>query len=199
MFKEALLGLAMQCAPQVHPDTILDVARTESGLNPFAIAEIVPKKERVNGKSVISYLPKNRDDALSIIKNIEQKKRRFSVGLMQITNSNYPNLHTNAELMLDPCNNLKAFQVIIKDCYLRGKTLKNAVSCYYSGNFSTGYQAENEFRKTSYVERIGYKKDYVVPSTKEDQKKEVETKRAVKIESEIIYPDYVIRGIATTS
>ena len=37
----ALFQLAMQCAPAVHPDTIHDITRTESGLNPYAIAEIV--------------------------------------------------------------------------------------------------------------------------------------------------------------
>ncbi|MCH6102064.1 transglycosylase, partial [Salmonella enterica] len=35
----ALFQLAMQCAPAVHPDTIHDITRTESGLNPYAIAE----------------------------------------------------------------------------------------------------------------------------------------------------------------
>ncbi len=40
----ALFQLAMQCAPAVHPDTIHDITRTESGLNPYAIAEIVPVK-----------------------------------------------------------------------------------------------------------------------------------------------------------
>ncbi|KZO73098.1 transglycosylase, partial [Escherichia coli] len=51
----ALFQLAMQCAPAVHPDTIHDITRTESGLNPYAIAEIVPVK---GGRSrVISHLP----------------------------------------------------------------------------------------------------------------------------------------------
>ncbi|WP_228750016.1 hypothetical protein [Raoultella planticola] len=46
MIKAGLLSLALQCSPQVHPDTVFDVAKTESGLNPFAIAEIIPKAER---------------------------------------------------------------------------------------------------------------------------------------------------------
>ena len=38
----AFLALAMHCAASIHPSTSLDVARVESGLNPYAIAEIVP-------------------------------------------------------------------------------------------------------------------------------------------------------------
>lgn len=39
-----LLALAMKCAVSVHPDTLSDIARTESGLNPWAVAEIIPLK-----------------------------------------------------------------------------------------------------------------------------------------------------------
>lgn len=53
------LALAMQCAATVHPTTAQDVAKTESGYNPYAIAEIVPKSQRKPGdKGVISYFPK---------------------------------------------------------------------------------------------------------------------------------------------
>lgn len=36
----AFLAMAMQCAATVHPSTSLDVARVESGYNPYAIAEM---------------------------------------------------------------------------------------------------------------------------------------------------------------
>ena len=39
----AFIALAMQCAASVHPDTAHEVARVESGFNPYAIAEIIPK------------------------------------------------------------------------------------------------------------------------------------------------------------
>ncbi|QBY46396.1 Type IV secretion system protein virB1 (plasmid) [Arsenophonus nasoniae] len=86
----AFLALAMQCAPSVHPDTVLDIARVESGFNPYAIAEIIPKSERQPDKpNVISYHPKTDADAIRLINQIEQKKRRYSVGLMQITSTNF--------------------------------------------------------------------------------------------------------------
>ncbi len=42
----AFIALAMQCAASIHPDTAHEVARVESGFNPYAIAEIIPKGER---------------------------------------------------------------------------------------------------------------------------------------------------------
>lgn len=57
----AFLAVAMQCAATVHPSTSLDVARVESGYNPYAIAEIVPKPERKPGdKGFITHMPKVR-------------------------------------------------------------------------------------------------------------------------------------------
>lgn len=47
----AFVALAMQCAASIHPDTAQEVARVESGFNPYAIAEIIPKNERKEGDS----------------------------------------------------------------------------------------------------------------------------------------------------
>lgn len=162
----SFLALAMQCAPSVHPDTVLDIARVESGFNPYAIAEIIPKSERQPDKpNVISYHPKTDADAIRLINQIEQKKRRYSVGLMQITSTNFNHYRVTARDLLVPCTNLTVFEKIITDCYQRGGSLKKALSCYYSGNFSTGQQSEVAFSNTSYVQRIGY----AVPSTRQDK------------------------------
>lgn len=197
MTPAALLALAMTCSPSVHPDTAHDIAKAESGLNPLAIAEIIPKSERLpSGKSFITHLPKSKGEALNIVNNIENKKRRYSVGLMQITNSNFKNFGTTAEKLFSPCENLSVFEKIITDCYLRGGSLKRALSCYYSGNFDTGQKSEVEF-STSYVQRIGY----VVPSTKQD--KAVNQEIATPIPNpnpnpnpkpRIVYPSHVVRG-----
>ena len=169
----ALFQLAMQCAPAVHPDTIHDITRTESGLNPYAIAEIVPVK---GGRSrVISHLPSSKDEALKIVEAIKQKKHRYSVGLMQITSTNFPQFGVST------------------DCYQRGGTLQRALSCYYSGNFETGQRPESAFGNTSYVQRIGY----VVPSTRaEQQTASPSSGEAPAVPSDnTVYPDSVIRGV----
>ncbi|HAO3368464.1 TPA: lytic transglycosylase domain-containing protein, partial [Escherichia coli] len=102
------LALAMQCAASVHPDTTHEVARVESGFNPYAIAEIIPKvKHKPGDKGVVSYFPESKEAALSIVKNIESRNHRYSVGLMQITSTNFAKFGTTAEKMFDPCENLK--------------------------------------------------------------------------------------------
>ncbi|EDG9410631.1 lytic transglycosylase domain-containing protein [Salmonella enterica subsp. enterica serovar Abony] len=189
MTPTALLALAIQCSPTIHPDTTHDIARTESGLNPFAIAEIIPKKDRTPGdKGVISYFPRNKQDALNTVRLIEERKRRYSVGLMQITSTNFKKFNVSAESLFSPCINLSVFEKIITDCYLRGGSLKRALSCYYSGNFDTGQRAEKDFSGTSYTQRIGY----VVPSTKVDKAQEQQpAKSSIK---QVIWPHSVVRG-----
>lgn len=191
----ALLSFAMQCAPTVHPDTISDITNTESGLNPFAIAEIVPVKG--GASRVISHLPQSKDEALKIVEDIKQKKHRYSVGLMQITSSNFPGFGVTAETMLNPCDNMAVAAKIITDCYLRGGSLPRALSCYYSGNFESGQRAEKAFGNTSYVQRIGY----VVPSTRTDSKDSSSDTSVIDPQPmpTIVYPSRVIRGSVPAS
>jgi len=186
----AFLAAAMQCAASVHPSTSFDVARVESGFNPYAIAEIVPKSERAPiSKGIISHQPDNRADALRVVKRLAAQSRRYSVGLMQITSTNFRHYSVTADDLLDPCTNLSVFERILADCYRRGGSLKRALSCYYSGNFDTGQQPESAFNQSSYVQRIGY----VVPSTQEDKQRHA----AVKAEPEMRYPATVLRGDIT--
>ena len=107
----AFVALAMQCAASIHPDTAQEVARVESGFNPYAIAEIIPKNERKEGDSgVISHFPKTKEDALKIVQNIESRNRRYSVGLMQITSTNFSQYGVNADKLFSPCTNLAVFE-----------------------------------------------------------------------------------------
>lgn len=198
----AFLAVAMQCAATVHPSTSLDVARVESGYNPYAIAEIVPKHERNSGdKGFITHMPKSKEDAISITNQIEAKGRRYSIGLMQITSTNFKRYGVTATDLFNPCINLSVYEKIITDCYLRGGTLKRALSCYYSGNFDTGQKPEAAFSKTSYVQRMGYKPapKYVVPSSKADQEKQNATPGNAAPTPQIRYPKGIVRGDLITS
>lgn len=193
------LALAMQCAASVHPDTTHEVARVESGFNPYAIAEIIPKVKRNPGdKGVVSYFPKTKEAALQIVKAIETRNHRYSVGLMQITSTNFSKFNTTAEKMFDPCENLKVSEKILVDCYKRGGDILRGLSCYYSGNPETGTKPESDFDNTSYVQRIGFnppdnKQNWVVPSVKEAIRKEAVT-TSIRPEEVTIYPQYAIRG-----
>ncbi|HGJ5874991.1 lytic transglycosylase domain-containing protein [Arsenophonus nasoniae] len=199
----AFLALAMQCAPGVHPETAFDVARVESNFNPYAIAEIIPKAERSATKTrVISHFPTNKTEALARIKQIEAKKHRYSVGLMQITSTNFARFGMTAEKLLSPCHNLTVFEKILTDCYRRGGSLKRALSCYYAGNFTTGQQPEAQFAKTSYVERIGLSDNqkYQVPATKTflQTKSKVLTNSQFADKPVVHWPREVIRGVPAT-
>lgn len=43
----SLFPALLLCAASVHPDTINDIARVESGFNPYAVAEIIPERGSV--------------------------------------------------------------------------------------------------------------------------------------------------------
>ncbi|QDX97063.1 transglycosylase [Pectobacterium carotovorum subsp. carotovorum] len=183
----AFLMAAMQCAATIHPSTAFDVAKVESSFNPYAVAEIVPKEERTpDSVGVISHQPTSKQTAINIIKQVVAKGRRYSVGLMQITSTNFRHYGVTAHDLLDPCTNLSVFERVLTDCYQRGGTLKRALSCYYSGNFNTGQQPEPTLNQTSYLQRIGY----VVQSTREDLKRSTTSQST----SEIHYPATVLRG-----
>ena len=174
----AFLALAVQCAASIPSSTSLDVARVESGFHPYAIAEILP-----DSRGVISHFPTSLPEAIRLTRQLATQERRYSVGLMQITSTNF-----------------RHYGVTASD------TLKRALSCYYSGNFETGQRPESAFNQTSYVQRIGY----AVPSTREDRQSVPDRNEPTPVHYPAIvlrgepaaapvltglhYPDAVIRG-----
>ncbi len=117
---------------------------------------------------------------------------------MQITSTNFSKYGVNAEKLFSQCTNLTVFEKIMLDCYQRGGSLKNALSCYYSGNFVTGQKSESNFNNTSYTQRIGYsrpdnKKVWAVPSVKDEIGKETATQDITRKET-TVYPKYAMRG-----
>lgn len=128
--------LAKRCAPEVSEDTLRALVRTESSFNPYAIGI-------VGGGS---RQPKAFHEAMAIIAQLELEGKNYSVGLAQINKKNFSKLGINAAGALDACTNLKAASKILSDCYKRAQknsgsnSLHDALSCYYSGNFQTGYR-----------------------------------------------------------
>ncbi|CAB1215876.1 VirB1 [Klebsiella pneumoniae] len=199
----AFLAAAMQCAASIHPSTALDVARVESGFNPYAIAEIIPKATgTLENNNVISHQPASRDKAELIIRRLVTQGRRYSVGLMQITSTNFHHYGVTASDLLDPCTNLSVFERILSDCYQRGGSLERALSCYYSGNFRTGQQPEAAFSGTSYLQRMGYvaaSPRYAVPGTREDKSTMSTHMEAIPAYKpsppRVVWPGTVVRGV----
>lgn len=142
--------LAQQCAPRVHLTTLQAVVRTESGFNPYAIGV-------VGGH--LARQPKTRAEAIATAKALSAQGLNFSMGLGQVNKAHLHRFGLNYETVFDACTNLQAGARILQECYDRArsqigpdKALNAAISCYYSGNFSRGFQVEAA--GTSYVQRV---------------------------------------------
>lgn len=150
----AIMALAVHCAPDVAPATLQLVIKDESDFNPYAIGVV--------GRA-LPRQPQSLDEALSVANQLAKEGASFSIGLGQI-NSQHFNPHNKEEVaqVFAPCRNLELSASILQDCYARALrvdaepqgALRKALSCYYSGNFTRGFQPEPEFGGTSYVERV---------------------------------------------
>jgi type IV secretion system protein VirB1 len=132
--------LAHQCAPQINENTLAHIVQVESGYNPFAIGVVGAHLERQ---------PQNLIEALATSAALERKGFNFSVGLAQVNKTNFSKYGLSIQSAFEPCKNLQAAAAILKDCYQRATqahpeeqvALRDSFSCYYSGNFTTGYKA----------------------------------------------------------
>jgi len=133
-----IIALAQQCAPDVHVDTIQRIVHVESSYNPYAIGVVGAHLERQ---------PRTLGEAISTARWLEANGYNFSVGLAQVNKSNFSKYGLTLEKAFQACPNLRAGGEIIKECFGRAKArygdeqaaLRAAFSCYYSGNFSTGF------------------------------------------------------------
>ena len=144
--RESFHAIAETCSPGIHRDTISALVRVESGFNPYAIGV-------VGGR--LSRQPRNIEEALTVVNQLEGNGFNYSLGLSQINKYNLPKLNLDIRKVFDPCTNLRAGQAILSECHSRAKAggmdgqeaVKAALSCYYSGNFTTGL-------KDGYVQAI---------------------------------------------
>jgi type IV secretion system protein VirB1 len=129
--------LAMACAPLVHPGTAHAVVAVESSVNPHAIGVV---------GGALGWQPRNRSEALATAIQLHTDGWNFSVGLAQINVRNFDRLGLTVSSAFDPCENLRAMQAVLGECFARAgretsprPPIGRALSCYYSGNFATGF------------------------------------------------------------
>jgi type IV secretion system protein VirB1 len=134
----AFVTVAAICAPLVHPSTAHAIVLTESIFNPHAIGVVAGSLQRQ---------PRNIEEALATARALRAQGRNFSVGLAQINVRNLDRFGMSMADGFDACKNLRAMQLVLGDCYERAGTkdgsqrsLRRALSCYYSGNFTTGFR-----------------------------------------------------------
>jgi type IV secretion system protein VirB1 len=141
MDASVFLALALACAPQVHADTARALVSVESAFNPWAIGIV--------GGALVRQ-PRNRAEALATAKALRDAGWNFSVGLSQINVGNFDRLGLTVDSAFEPCANLAAMQTVLAECFDRASgsaskavdqvALRRALSCYYSGNFDTGFR-----------------------------------------------------------
>ena len=133
-----LAALVLSCAPLVAADTARALIQVESGGNPFAIGVV--------GGALVRQ-PLNVAEARATVAALESAGWNYSVGLGQINKRNFQRLGLSPQTAFEPCANLTAMQAILSECFSRASqrapkqaALRDAFSCYYSGNFLTGHR-----------------------------------------------------------
>lgn len=136
MLKSTLLALVAQCAPNVSPDTLLAIIKTESSGKPWAIG--------INRGKGISQ-PASQEEAIRTAKELASKGANFDMGLGQINSSNMRWLGLSYETVFDPCTNITAAAKVLSNSYKSAihsgvqNPLGAALSMYNTGSSTQGY------------------------------------------------------------
>lgn len=130
-----LPGMEMIACPNlaVSPEVMQHIVQVESSANPYAIGVVGGQLERQ---------PSNLGEALATVRMLNTKGYNYSLGLSQVNRANLGRYGLDTyEKAFDRCANLTAGAQILADCYKSaGHNWGKAFSCYYSGNFTTGFR-----------------------------------------------------------
>lgn len=124
----------MGCQNLAVPAEVMHhVIRVESSYNPYAIGV-------VGGRLVRQ--PRNLSEAVATARMLESRGYNFSLGLAQVNRYNLDKYGLGTyEKAFDVCPNLTAGSRILAECHSRSDgDWGKSFSCYYSGNFVTGYR-----------------------------------------------------------
>ena len=146
------VDLAMQCAPMVHVQTMTALVRTESGFNPYAIGVVGGRLERQ---------PRSLAEAVSTAESLERQGYNWSGGYGQVNRSNFKRFGLTLQTVFEPCRNLRTSGSILAECFVgalakfpnQQHALRGSFSCYYSGNYSTGFRPDFK-GQPSYVDKV---------------------------------------------
>lgn len=141
------LTLALTCAPQVSPHTLLAIARVESGLDPLALG--------VNGADGPVARVRDLDAAVAEAGRWIARGKSVDLGLAQINSRNLAGLGLTVRKAFDPCRNLAAGAAILHRGYRRAEpaargeqaALRIALSYYNTGDPDRG-------ARNGYVRRV---------------------------------------------
>lgn len=123
----------LDCANLAVPKEVMQhVVHVESARNPFAIGVV---------GGYLAKQPRSLPEALAAVRQLKEEGYNFSVGIAQVNRYNLAKygLNTYAQAF-EACPSLQAGSRILRECYDRAQDWGKAFSCYYSGNFVTGFE-----------------------------------------------------------
>ena len=128
-------GLELMACPNlaVSAEVMQHVVHVESKANPYAIGIV--------GGRLIRQ-PENFDEALATVHMLNAANYDYSLGLAQVNRANLGKYGLDSyQKAFSPCANLTAGAQILAACYSSsGGDWGKAFSCYYSGNFVSGFR-----------------------------------------------------------
>lgn len=134
----AILGLALQCAPNVSPQTVAAIVQTESRGRPFALYVNGPRQPAAQV---------NAADGAATARRFVAAGYSVDLGLGQINSRNMRRLGLTWETVFDPCTNIAALGQILTQNYQSvadGRhpqtALRIAISLYNTGSTSRGFR-----------------------------------------------------------
>lgn len=131
----------MACPNLAVPAEVMrHIVHVESSANPFAIGVV--------GAQLVRQ-PKTLEEAVATAKMLESGGYNYSLGAAQVNRVNFRKYGLDThEKAFDLCTNLAAGASILASCYASaGGNWGKAFSCYYSGDFVTGF-------RNGYVQKI---------------------------------------------
>ncbi|MBJ7514919.1 MAG: lytic transglycosylase domain-containing protein [Stenotrophomonas sp.] len=151
-----LPGLEALACPEmaVSMDVMKHVVQVESSRNPYAIGVV---------GGALARQPQRLDEAVATARMLEQNGYNFSLGLGQVNRYNLAKYGLNSyEKAFETCPNLQAASRILAECHSRsGGDWGKSFSCYYSGNFTTGFRhgyvdkVFNSIKRSQMVAAVG--------------------------------------------
>lgn len=105
--------------------------------------------------STLTAQPQTLGQAVEWARYLQAQGYEFDAGAAQVHSTNFTKYGLTLESAFDPCQSIRAGAMILTDCYARAlpkfgdpkPALRAAISCYQSGNFSTG-------KSTGYVDKV---------------------------------------------
>ena len=139
------------CAQHMQAPIESQIVKVESSFNPYAIGV-------VNGR--LQRQPRNKAEAVATAQALLANGWNFSMGCRQVNVKNLGPYGLTLETAFDASKNSAAGTAIYNECLARATkkfgngeaATRAALSCYYSGNFTTGQRKEGN--QPSYADKV---------------------------------------------